>query len=90
VVGTRIPVRRLWGFYRNGATVDVLMKRYPQLGAGKVFDALAFAFDNGEVMEADLLREARLLHGPGAERTGGPRGQRSGSQMELPFGSKVP
>jgi uncharacterized protein (DUF433 family) len=89
VVGTRVPVRRLWGFYRNGATVDVLLKRYPQLGPGKVFDALAFAFDNPEVMEADLLRESRLLHGPDSERTAGAvRGAKAATQMELPFGSR--
>lgn len=79
VVGTRVPVRRLWGFYRNGATVDTLIKRYPQLGAAKVFDALAFAWDNPEVMEADLVKEARLLQKE--PRTGG----KQAKQMELPF-----
>lgn len=80
VVGTRVPVRRLWGFYRNGATVDTLIKRYPQLGAAKVFDALAFAWDNPEVMEADMMKEARLL------QKELPRGAgKAGKQMELPF-----
>jgi uncharacterized protein (DUF433 family) len=79
VVGTRVPVRRLWGFYRNGATVDTLIKRYPQLGAAKVFDALAFAWDNPEVMEADLVKEARLLQKE--PRQGG----KQAKQMELPF-----
>jgi uncharacterized protein (DUF433 family) len=79
VVGTRVPGRRLWGFYRNGATVDTLIKRYPQLGAAKVFDALAFAWDNPEVMEADLVKEARLLQKE--PRAGG----KQGKQMELPF-----
>jgi uncharacterized protein (DUF433 family) len=80
VVGTRVPVRRLWGFYRNGATVDTLIKRYPQLGAAKVFDALAFAWDNPEVMEAEMIREANLLQ-KDLPRGGG----RSAKQMELPF-----
>ena len=86
VVGTRVPVRRLWAFYKNGASVDVLLKRYPQLGAGKIFDALAFAWDNPEVMEADLAREQRLT---GAE---GPRapGARGGKQMDLPFEGEPP
>lgn len=61
VVGSRVPVRRLWSFYRNGASVEVLIKRYPRLGAGKIFDALAFAFDNQEVIERDVERERRLL-----------------------------
>jgi len=82
VAGTRVPVRRLWGFYRNGAGVETLLKRYPQLGAGKVFDALAFAWDNPEVMEADIAREADLLGQPPK-----PLQRKSGKQMELPFSS---
>ncbi len=81
VAGTRVPVRRLWGFYRGGATVEVLIKRYPQLGAAKIFDALAFSFDNPEVMEADLAREAQLLE----RDTAKPRATTSARQMDLPF-----
>ena len=84
IVGTRVPVRRLWAFYRNGATVDTLLRRYPQLGAAKVFDALAFAWDNAEVMEADLAREAALL---GTKKGGGSGARATREQMELPFGS---
>lgn len=80
VAGTRVPVRRLWGFYRGGAGVDTLIKRYPQLGAGKIFDALAFAWDNPEVMEADLLREAHFLQSDPRPSVAKP-----GSQMALPF-----
>ncbi len=61
VVGSRVPVRRLWGFYKTGATVEVLIKRYPRLGPAKILDALAFAFDNREVIEQDLEREQQLL-----------------------------
>jgi len=61
VIGSRVPVRRLWAFYRAGATVEVLIKRYPRLGAGKILDALAFAFDNQEVIERDIAREEELL-----------------------------
>jgi uncharacterized protein (DUF433 family) len=81
VVGTRVPVRRLWAFYRGGATVDTLIKRYPQLGAGKIFDALAFSFDNPEVMEADLAREAQLLQ----RDVNKPRTGPALRQMDLPF-----
>lgn len=87
VVGTRVPVRRLWGFYRNGATVDTLLKRYPQLGPAKLLDALAFAWDNPEVMEADLSREARFLRGDANAPVGG-KSRGASQQMELPFGSK--
>ncbi|HVU00186.1 MAG TPA: DUF433 domain-containing protein [Polyangiaceae bacterium] len=87
VAGSKVPVRRLWGFYRSGTPVDTLLKRYPQLGPGKVFDALAFAFDNQEVMEADLAREARLLDK--AERE--PRKDaKPARQMDLPFSAGKP
>lgn len=65
VVGSRVPVRRLWGFYRAGASVEVLIKRYPRLGAGKILDALAFAFDNSEIIELDVQREGELLRSAG-------------------------
>jgi uncharacterized protein (DUF433 family) len=81
VSGTRVPVRRLWAFYRSGVAVETLLKRYPQLGAGKVFDALAFAWDNPEVIEADLAREATLLGRPGQKGADG----KALKQMELPF-----
>jgi uncharacterized protein (DUF433 family) len=82
VSGSRVPVRRLYAFYENGATIEQLLKRFPHLSPAKVLDALAFALDNPEVMEADMAREAEMLHrvtrrsparAPGAE------------QMALPF-----
>lgn len=82
VVDSRVPVRRLWAFYRGGASVERILRRYPQLGAAKVFDALAFALDNPEVIEADIQREEDILsragHRPPARPT-------SVDQMELPF-----
>jgi uncharacterized protein (DUF433 family) len=82
VVGSRVPVRRLFGFFESGASVERILKRYPQLGAAKVLDALAFALDNPEVMEADIRREQEILARAGhkARRTGEPA-----SQIELPF-----
>jgi uncharacterized protein (DUF433 family) len=80
VVGSRVPVRRLWAFYRNGTSLERILKRYPQLGPAKVFDALAFALDNQEVVEADLEREESLLATREAPPKKGPSGQ-----IELPF-----
>jgi uncharacterized protein (DUF433 family) len=80
VVGSRVPVRRLWAFYRNGTSVERILKRYPQLGPAKVFDALAFALDNQEVVDADLAQEDALL----ATRVAPERRGHSG-QIELPF-----
>lgn len=80
VVGSRVPVRRLWGFYKNGATVEVLVKRYPRLGPAKILDALAFAFDNREVIEQDLENEQLLL-----QRT---NDTTPVPQLDLPFGDE--
>ncbi len=79
VVGSRVPVRRLWAFYRSGTSVDRILKRYPQLGPAKVFDALAFALDNQEVVEADLAHEESLL------ATREPPRRQPVAQIELPF-----
>ncbi len=68
VAGSRVPVRRLYAFYRSGTTLEKILKRYPQLSPAKVFDALAFALDNPEVMEADMEREAELLESKDARR----------------------
>ena len=60
VRGTRVPVRRLWMWLMKGVKVETLIKRYPQLGPARVLDALAFSYDNQDIIAADLERE-RLL-----------------------------
>ena len=82
VVGSRVPVRRLWTFYRSGASIERILKRYPQLGPAKVFDALAFAFDNEEVVTADMEREDDFLARAGQKPA---RKSLSAEQIELPF-----
>ncbi len=79
VRGSRVPVRRLWSWHRKGVSVETLLKRYPSLGASRVLDALAFAYDNTELVEADLAREESLL-GPKAEAVPGAM-----DQEKLPF-----
>jgi uncharacterized protein (DUF433 family) len=59
--GSRVPVRRLWAWHRKGVSVETLVKRYPSLGWAKVLAGLAFAYDNEELVEADLDRERALL-----------------------------
>ncbi len=61
VRGTPVPVRRLWAWHRKGVSVETLVKRYPTLGWPKVLGALAFAYDNEDVVEADIDRERALL-----------------------------
>ena len=83
VVGSRVPVRRLWSFYRKGITLDTLLRRFPRLGPAKILDALAFAYDNEEVILADILREEQLLDRaePGDKTDKAPAAR----QMRLPF-----
>ena len=61
VRGTRIAVRRLWSWHRQGLTPEVLLRRYPQLGPAQLFDALSFAYDNQQLIEADGERERAAL-----------------------------
>ena len=84
VIGSRVPVRRIWAFYRAGTSVEKLVRRFPQLGPAKIFDALAFAFDNEEVIEADLARERELLQRGGSTPAQKPN---HSQQMALPFAS---
>lgn len=67
VRGSRVPVRRLYGFYAAGTPVRDIARRYPQLPQAAVLDALAFALDNPEVIEADLEREREVLKQAGAQ-----------------------
>jgi len=67
VVGSRVPVRRLWAWHRAGVSIDTLLKRYPRLGPARVLDALAFAYDNREVVEADLAREMAAFETAGKQ-----------------------
>ena len=61
VEGTRVPVRRLFSWHRQGTTVETLLRRYPHLGPARILDALAFAYDNLELITADLIREREAL-----------------------------
>jgi len=79
VEGSKVPVRRLWSWHKSGIAIETLLKRYPQLGPAKVLDALAFAYDNTDVIEADLEREESIL----SEREAKPEHPRA--QMALPF-----
>lgn len=83
VRGSRVPVRRLWAWHRKGVSVETLVKRYPSLGWAKVLGGLAFAYDNEELVEADLDRERALL-----ESTNEPDPERVPGKMDqttLPF-----
>ena len=73
MAGSRVPVRRLWAWHRGGASVDTLLRRYPQLGNAKILAALAFAYDNEELIEEDLRREREALGADSAPPSAGLR-----------------
>ena len=75
-------MRRLWSFYQRGTRVETLLKRFPQLKPAQVFDALAFAYDNLEVIEADLAHELEMLKRTGQKLPARPSAP---EQIELPF-----
>jgi hypothetical protein len=75
-------VRRIYSFYRDGAKIETIMRRFPQLGPARVLDALAFALDNPEVIEADADRESAILTSVGARVA---KSSRADTQMSLPF-----
>jgi len=54
VIGTNVPVRRIYVWFCRGISAETLMKRYPQLGPAKVLSALAFAHDNFALVEEDI------------------------------------
>ncbi len=94
VADTRVPVRRLWAFYLRGASIPTLCKRFPALKPAEILDALAFAYDNEEVVEADLAREEALVRRAGGE-PGAATAPRAKAlrpveqQRELPFSRVV-
>ncbi len=81
VSGSRVPVRRLWAWHRGGAAVETLVRRYPNLGPARILDALSFAYDNQDLIDADLEREESLF----AIQGGSPVGARPLAQLALPF-----
>jgi hypothetical protein len=81
VEGSRVPVRRLWAWHKGGSSVETLLRRYPNLGPARLLDALSFAYDNQDLIEADIAREQALF-----EKQGGPtEGARPLAQLTLPF-----
>ena len=87
VTGSRVPVRRIFSFYLEGAKVETIMRRFPQLGAAKVLDALAFALDNPEVIDSDNARETAILSDAGVKD---PKNSPADRQMALPFQHSTP
>jgi uncharacterized protein (DUF433 family) len=57
VVGTRIRVATVLGCYRQGMSIEEIVQQYPTLKPADVHDALAYAYDHLEAIEADLAND---------------------------------
>ena len=69
VAGTRIRVATILACYRQGMGVEEIVQQYPSLKPADVHDALAYAHDHLDEIDADLLADdeasvkARLAQG---------------------------
>jgi uncharacterized protein (DUF433 family) len=57
VFGTRIRVAVILGCYRQGMSVEEIVQQYPALKPADVHDALAYAYDHIDEIEADLAAD---------------------------------
>lgn len=70
VAGTRIRVAIVLGCYRHGMSVEEIVQQYPGLKPADVHDALAYAYDHMDEIEADLAGDdevtVKARHADGA------------------------
>ena len=57
VVGTRIRVAAILACYRQGMGVEEIVQQYPGLRPADVHDALAYAYDHLDEIEAGLAAD---------------------------------
>lgn len=57
VVGTRVRVSVILTCYRQGMTVEQIVQAYPHLRPGDVHDALAYAYDHPDEINADIAAD---------------------------------
>ena len=69
VAGTRIRVGIILACYRQGMTVEEIVQQYPALKPADVHDALAYAYDPLDEIEAELAADdeaaIKARHGGG-------------------------
>ena len=57
IAGTRVRVSTILACYRQGMTVEEILQEYPHLRPADVHDALAYAYEHAEEIEADLAAD---------------------------------
>jgi uncharacterized protein (DUF433 family) len=61
VVGTRIRVAQVLSCYRTGMTIEEIAQQYPGLRPADVHDALAYAYDHPDEIEAGLAADEEVI-----------------------------
>ena len=72
VGGTRLRVGTILTCYRQRMSVEEIVQQYPSLKLADCHDALAYAYDHMDEVEADLAYDAETA--AKARRTGGGTG----------------
>jgi uncharacterized protein (DUF433 family) len=57
VGGTRVRVGIILGCYRQGMSIEEIVQQYPSLKPADVHDALAYAYDHLDEIEAGLAAD---------------------------------
>ena len=55
--GTRIRVGIVLGCYRQGMSIEEIVQQYPAIKPADVHDALAYAYDHLDEIEADMAAD---------------------------------
>jgi uncharacterized protein (DUF433 family) len=58
IVGTRITVRCIAGYYQMGMSTDEILTTLPHLKPSQVHSALAYYFDHQEEIDSDLAESS--------------------------------
>ncbi len=58
IIGARITVRCIAGYYQMGMNVDEILTTLPHLTPSQVHSALAYYFDNQEEVDTDLAESS--------------------------------
>lgn len=60
IAGTRIRVSAVVWCHRHGMAIDEILRQYPRLRTADVYDALAYAADHSDEIEADLAADDEI------------------------------
>jgi uncharacterized protein (DUF433 family) len=71
IAGTRIRVAVVLTCYRHSMSIEEIIQQYPTLKPADVHDALAYAYDHLDEIEADLLADDE--HAAKNRSSGGPQ-----------------